>query len=82
MAAEQGVADAQYLVALMYSLGRGVPQDDVLAHMWLNLSASQLTGEEREDTVANRDLAASQLPPDDLSEAQHLDREWDAAHPR
>ena len=50
--------------------------------MWYNLAASQLTGEEREDTVANRDLAASQLTPAALNEAQRLAREWDAAHPR
>ncbi|MFN2150265.1 MAG: SEL1-like repeat protein, partial [Anaerolineales bacterium] len=32
---------AQYNLGLMYSKGRGVPQDYVKAHMWLNLAAAQ-----------------------------------------
>ncbi len=82
MAAEQGVADAQYLVALMYSLGRGVLQDDVLAHMWFSLAASRSAGEEREDAVANRDEVARHMTPDQLAEPQRLAREWEAAHPQ
>ena len=34
--ADQGNASAQYNLGLMYSNGQGVPQDYVLAHMWLN----------------------------------------------
>jgi len=63
----------------VYALGQGVPQDYVLAHMWLDLAASQLTGEEREDAVTNGDLAVNQLTPDALHEAQRLVRERDAA---
>ena len=33
-AARQQVADAQYLLCLSYSLGRGVPSDVVIAHVW------------------------------------------------
>lgn len=33
-AARQQVPDAQYLLCLSYSLGRGVPVDVVLAHVW------------------------------------------------
>ena len=65
----------------MYVGGEGVPQDDVQAHMWLNLAASRLTGEDRESAVEGRDLVAGRMTPDDLSEAQRLAREWDAAHP-
>ena len=50
--------------------------------MWFDLAASRLTGGLRDDAVNNRDLAASRLTPDDLSEAQRLARDWDAAHPR
>jgi hypothetical protein len=66
----------------MYGNGRGVPQDYVQAHMWFNLAASRRTGEDRESAVRGRDLIADELTPDDLSEAQRLAREWDAAHPR
>jgi len=80
--AEQGDVDAQYNLGVMYLNGQGVPQDYVLAHMWLNLAASRRTGEDRESAVRLRDLIAEDLTPDDLSEAQRLAREWDAAHPR
>jgi hypothetical protein len=66
----------------MYATGAGVPQDYVQAHMWFNLAASRSTGEDREVAVTGRDLAAGQLTPDALNEAQRLAREWDAAHPR
>ena len=35
----------------------GVPQDYVQAHMWFNLAASRMTGEDRELAVENRDRA-------------------------
>tara|TARA_B100001123_G_scaffold276256_1_gene307312 strand:+ start:1912 stop:2112 length:201 start_codon:yes stop_codon:yes gene_type:complete len=66
----------------MYGTGRGVPQDHVQAHLWFNIAASRMTGEARETAVSNRDIVTSQLTPADLSEAQRLAREWDAAHPR
>jgi len=62
--------------------GVGVPLDRVEAYMWLNVAASRMTGEAREDAITNRDRAANQLTPDHLNEAQPLAREWDAAHPR
>ena len=82
LAADQGDAGAQTNLGRMYGTGRGVPQDYVQAHMWSNLAASRSTGELRENAVKNRDLAASELTPDALNEAQRLAREWDAAHPR
>jgi TPR repeat protein len=66
----------------MYATGRGVPQDDVQAHMWYNLAASRETGEQRESAVEARDGVAGQMIPTQIAEAQRLFREWDAAHPR
>jgi hypothetical protein len=66
----------------MYATGAGVPQDYVQAHMWTNLGAARSTGEARENAVSVRDLITDALTPDDLSEAQRLAREWDAAHPQ
>ena len=66
----------------MYLNGAGVPQDDVQAHMWFNLAASRMTGEDRESAVEARDQMAEELTPDDLNQAQRLARDWDAAHPR
>ena len=79
---EQGGADAQYLVALMYSLGRGVQQDYVQAHMWLSLAASRSAGERRESRVQVRDRTANRMTPTQIGEAQRLAHEWDTAHPR
>ena len=67
--AEQGHAEAPYILGVMYADGRGVPQDYVEAHMWLNLAASRLTGEARENAVRGRDGVAGRMTPDDLNEA-------------
>ncbi|MDE0830888.1 MAG: hypothetical protein OSB03_16970 [Vicinamibacterales bacterium] len=50
-----------------------------MAHMWFNLAAAGSNGDRH---INNRELAADQLTPDELNEAQRLAREWDAAHPR
>jgi TPR repeat protein len=39
--AEQGDANAQSYLGLMYHQGLGVIQDNIRAYMWLHLSASQ-----------------------------------------
>jgi len=41
LAAEQGDQLGQCSLGEMYYEGRGVPQDYVIAHMWVNLAASQ-----------------------------------------
>ena len=38
--AEQGNADAQFSLGWMYRNGEGVQFDDVYAHMWWNIAAS------------------------------------------
>jgi len=68
--------------SLPAATGAGVLQDDVQAHMWFNLAASRSTGEDRESAVAIRNLAADELTPDALNEAQRFAREWNEAHPR
>jgi TPR repeat protein len=78
----EGHAGAQYNLGFMYDNGRGVPQDDVQAHMWFNLAVSRSTGENRETAVSFRDRIAEELTPDVFNEAQRLALEWYAAHPR
>ena len=82
LAADQGEADAQYNLGVSYGTGEGVPQDYVQAHMWFNLAASRMTGEDRESVVENRDRVAGLMNPTQIAEAQRLAREWDAAHPQ
>lgn len=70
--AEQGDANAQYNLGVLYDNGLGVPQDRVRAYMWLNLAAMQ----GRESAATIRDLVARLMTPVQISEAQKLVREW------
>ena len=58
-------------LGIMYWNGQGVPRDAVLAYMWLSLAAEQ-----EPDAVKERDLAASEMTPDEIDKAQRLAREW------
>ncbi len=70
--AEQGDAEAQFIMGGMYNLGQGVPQDDVQAHMWLSLAAAQGI----ENARKARDILAARMTPAQIAEAQRLAREW------
>ena len=80
--AEQGDAEAQYKLGVRYAEGRGVVQDYVQAHIWLNVAASRQIGEERKVSADARDALARLMTPAQLAEAQRLAREKDAALPR
>jgi len=41
LAAEQGFANAQYNLGVMYANGEGVPEDDKQAVKWFRLAAEQ-----------------------------------------
>ena len=51
--------------------GAGGPQDDVTAHMWLNLA-----GVRNEMVRQVRDPFAERMTPEQLDEAQRRAREW------
>ncbi|MGH6718043.1 MAG: peptidoglycan-binding protein [Alphaproteobacteria bacterium] len=70
--ARQGDARAQRLVGLLYRDGRGVPQDFVRAHQWLNLSAAAGDTE----AVSLRDELARRMDPGQVAEAQRLAAAW------
>ncbi len=70
--AEQGYAGAQNNLGLMYFMGRGVPQDVVQAHLWLNVAAAQ--GHELARKF--RDLLAERMTPDQVADAHGLAWEW------
>ncbi len=70
--AEQGDADAQFNLGVMYRIGQGVPEDFVRAHMWANLAAAQ--GNELARKA--RDIVAKKMTPAQLAEAQRLARKW------
>jgi TPR repeat protein len=70
--ADQGDANAQYILGVFYNNGLGVPQDYVRSYMWLNLAATQ----GRESAATFRDLVARLMTPAQIAEAQKLAREW------
>ena len=69
--AEQGHAKAQANLGFMYGTGNGVLQDNVYAHIWLNIAAS--TG--NADAVENRDIVAKKMMTGQIVKAQELARE-------
>ena len=77
-AAEQGNALAQSELGVVYFNGRGVPQDYVLAYMWLNLAAAQGSQDVPEgyDASSRRGHVAKFMTREQIAEAQRLAREW------
>lgn len=75
-AADQGDADAQALLGLMYEVGQGVPQDYVKAHMWLDLAASRGTAVLQKSHAVGRDRVATRMTPQQIAKAQRLAQEW------
>ena len=75
--AEQGSADAQYNLGIMYANGDGVGRDRVRAYMWYLIASS--TGDDR--ALTYREELARLMTPAQIAEAQRLAREWLAAHP-
>jgi len=77
--ANEGDAAAQFNLGVMYDIGRGVPQDDVEAHLWHNLSASRASAEDQTRYSSHRDALAVRMTPAQIADAQKLAREWQAA---
>jgi len=75
-AAEQGNADAQYYLGDAYYQGKGVPQDYVQAHMWMDLAASGFTGDDQNKYSSGRDAVAAKMTPQQIAEAHRLARAW------
>jgi TPR repeat protein len=60
----------------MYRDGHGVPEDYVMAYMWLNLAASGASGEDQKRYSAARNNVAAKMTSQQFAEAQRLAREW------
>ena len=70
LAAEQGFANAQYNLGVMYANGEGVPEDKVLACMWWNLAAAN----GHENASKNKGIIAKSMTSSQIVEAQELSR--------
>jgi TPR repeat protein len=80
-AAEQGNVTAQASLGVLYSIGQGVPHDDVEAYFWLDLAAS-VKGPNQEKYAANRQLIGTHITAEELDAVQERVAAWIAAHPR
>ena len=69
--AENGSALAQFNLGQMYRTGQGVPLDQVYAHMWWNIAASNGS----ETAAGNRNTISEMMTPSQLEKAQDLTRE-------
>jgi TPR repeat protein len=70
--ADQGDAEAQDHLALLYYSGQGVAQDYVQAHMWFNLAAAQ----GKADAAKHRDDVAAKMTPGQIAQAKALAAAW------
>ncbi len=76
-AAVAGDARAQHVVALMYSIGEGVRQDDVQAYMWIDLAvANYFSQTTRYRASRFRQRIAERMTPSQIAVAEKLAREW------
>ena len=69
--AEQGNADAQNNLGVIYNNGWGVLLDFVRAHMWFNIAASS----GNKNASKNRDVVAKRMTSNQIEKAQKLARE-------
>ena len=77
-AAEQGNADAQHNLGMMFANGMGVPQDYVQAIQWFLIA--QINGASV-DTTRNLHMVESNATPTQRSQAQINAQQWRRTHP-
>jgi uncharacterized protein len=70
--ADEGHSGAQFGLGLLYDMGRGVAKNNVIAHMWFDLSAAH----GNPGAVRKRDLMAQRMTPVQIIEALKLARQW------
>ena len=71
-AARTGDGNAMLALGRAFVNGLGVPQDYILAHMWLNLAAGRGSAE----AARERDALAANMVPQHIAEAQERARAW------
>jgi TPR repeat protein len=76
LAAEKGDGRSQLALGYLLSDEKNGQKDLLKAHMWSNLAAAQLSGDERTAAERQREYIASKLSPDQLVKAQQMARDW------
>ncbi len=67
-AAEQGDAEAQYHLGYMYTVGRGIPENDVKAYSWWSVAKAQ--GEKQ--ATSNLDSLKNKMTKEQIATGQAL----------
>jgi hypothetical protein len=62
------LAEAQHKVGTLYATGSGVPQDNMRAYCWLELSAARGI----QEAARERDALAQRMTPDQITRAREL----------
>ena len=73
---EAPVAATFFELGMMYSIGRSVPTDFIVAHKWFNLAAMR----GNQDAVRLRREIADQMSETEIAAAQRAARAWLMAH--
>ncbi len=60
----------------MYETGKGVPQDNVQAHLWYSLSSS--SGDEQ--AIRKKAALEAKMNADQLADSSRQEQEWIKAH--
>ena len=76
-AAEQGDAEAQFLLGRMHYDGNSLSVDDVTAYMWFDIAA----GNGLRVGVRYRDGIAERMTADEVTTAKQRANEWRTEHP-
>jgi hypothetical protein len=75
-AANQGLWQAQWSLAVMYSNGRGVRRDRIQGLKWLTIAAFSTTGREHDLNIKLRDGFAKMMTAEEIAVAERLALEW------
>jgi uncharacterized protein len=76
LGAQTGAPDALFELGMLYSTGRDVAEDLVVAHKWFNLAAAR----GNRSALTYRSELAREMSADQVAEAQRLAREWLQTH--
>jgi TPR repeat protein len=71
-AAEQNLADAQYILGVCYDSGEGVAKDEIEAYKWWLLAA----GHGNDDTKYNMTIVENKMTREQIAEGQRLARDF------
>jgi S1-C subfamily serine protease len=80
LSAQHGNTLSQGLLGELYFNGQGISQNYQRSYLWLNLSASGLTGNAQKSIADERDRAASKLLPSELAAAQTMGEQCRASN--